>query len=171
MKDRGRLVAEIPRLRRYARGLTGDAAAADDLVQDCLERALSRFHLWRRGSNLRAWLFTILHNIHANEVRWRARRPAVVPFSDAVAPPARPPAQDAGIELRELEEALTGLSDEQRAAVLLVGLEQMSYREAAAVAGIPVGTLMSRLHRGRRRLRGLMSGEGEAPLKRVSDGS
>ncbi len=79
------IVAEIPRLRRYARALTGDAAAADDLVQDCLERAWSRFRLWRRGSNLRAWLFTIMHNVHANALRKAQRRPAGLPLTEEIA--------------------------------------------------------------------------------------
>ncbi len=168
MTDRERLIAaEIPRLRRYARALTRDRSAADDLVQDCLERAWSRLHLWRRGSNLRAWLFTILHNIHANDARRRARRPVVVPLSDGIGAAATPPAQDKGIEVENLRAALSRLPEDQRAAVLLVGLEQMSYREAAAVLGIPAGTLMSRLHRGRERLRGLMSGAADETLKRV----
>ncbi len=168
MNDTDRLIAtEIPRLRRYAWALTGDLSAADDLVQDCLERAWSRFHLWRPGSNLRAWLFTILHNIHANDARRRMRRPVVVPLTDAVVVPAVPPSQDQGIEVANLDMALSRLPEDQRAAVLLVGLEELSYREAAAALGIPAGTLMSRLHRGRERLRGLMSGAGDETLKRV----
>lgn len=168
MSESDRLIAdEIPGLRRYARALTGDPGAADDLVQDCLVRALSRFHLWRSGSDLRAWLFTILHNVHANQARRRSRQPAVVPLSETVGEPTTPAAQDAGLEIRRLGEALGRLPDEQRAAVLLVGLEQLTYGEAAAVLGVPLGTLMSRLHRGRARLRGLMSGEAGAPLKRV----
>ncbi len=168
MNDTGRLIAtEIPRLRRYAWALTGDRTAADDLVQDCLERAWSRFHLWRPGSNLRAWLFTILHNIYANDARRRTRRPVVVPLTDAVVAAAMPPNQDQGIEVANLDMALSRLPEDQRAAVLLVGLEDLSYREAAAALGIPAGTLMSRLHRGRERLRGLMSGAADETLKRV----
>ncbi len=168
MNDADRLiVTEIPRLRRYAWVLTGDRTAADDLVQDCLERAWSRLHLWRRGSSLRAWLFTILHNIYANDVRRRMRRPVVVPLTDAAVSPAVPPTQDQGIEVANVAAALSRLPEEQRAAVLLVGLEELSYREAAAALGIPAGTLMSRLHRGRERLRGLMSGAADETLKRV----
>ena len=168
MNDADRLIAtEIPRLRRYAWALTGDRTAADDLVQDCLERAWSRLHLWRRGSNLRAWLFTILHNIYVNDVRRRMRRPVVVPLADAAVSLAVPPTQDQGIEVANLAAALSRLSEDQRAAVLLVGLEDFSYREAAAALGIPAGTLMSRLHRGRERLRGLMSGAADETLKRV----
>ena len=90
MIDKERLiVAEIPRLRRYARALTGDRAAADDLVQDCLERAWSRFHLWRRGSDMRAWLFTVMHNIHVNDLRQARRRPSHQAFAEDMAgPPA-----------------------------------------------------------------------------------
>jgi RNA polymerase sigma-70 factor (ECF subfamily) len=169
LNDADRLIAtESPRLRRYAWALTGDRAAADDLVQDCLERAWSRLHLWRRGSNLRAWLFTILHNIYVNDVRRRMRRPVVVPLTDAAVPPAVPPTQDHGIEVANVAAALSRLPEDQRAALLLVGLEELSYREAAAALGIPAGTLMSRLHRGRERLRGLlMSGAGDETLKRV----
>ena len=168
MNDTDRLIAtEIPRLRRYARALTGDRTAADDLVQDCLERAWSRFHMWRRGSNLRAWLFTIMHNIYANDARRRTRRPVVVPLSEAVSPPSVPPTQDQGIEVANLDAALSRLPEDQRAAVLLVGLEELSYLEAAAALGIPAGTLMSRLHRGRERLRGLTSGAPGESLKRV----
>ncbi len=168
MNDADRLIAtEIPRLRRYAWALTGDRTTADDLVQDCLERAWSRLHLWRRGSNLRAWLFTILHNIYANDARRRMRRPVVVPLTDAVVAPAVPPTQDQEIEIANLDAALSRLPEDQRAAVLLVGLEELSYREAAAALGIPAGTLMSRLHRGRERLRGLMSGAADETLKRV----
>ncbi len=168
MNDADRLiVTEIPRLRRYAWVLTGDRTAADDLVQDCLERAWSRLHLWRRGSSLRAWLFTILHNIYANDMRRRMRRPVVVPLADAAVSPGVPPTQDQGIEVANLVAALSRLPEEQRAAVLLVGLEELSYREAAAALGIPAGTLMSRLHRGRERLRGLMSGAADETLKRV----
>ncbi len=168
MNDADRLiVTEIPRLRRYAWVLTGDRTAADDLVQDCLERAWSRLHLWRRERNLRAWLFTILHNIYANDMRRRMRRPVVVPLADAAVSPGVPPTQDQGIEVANLVAALSRLPEEQRAAVLLVGLEQLSYREAATALGIPAGTLMSRLHRGRERLRGFMSGAADETLKRV----
>ena len=101
MRDRDRLiVAEIPRLRRYARALTGGSAAADDLVQDCLECAWGRFHLWRHGSNLRAWMFTIMHNVHANAVRKAKARPRTYPLEEARA--AIGPGQEGAVELRGL---------------------------------------------------------------------
>jgi RNA polymerase sigma-70 factor (ECF subfamily) len=149
------IVALIPRLRRYARALTGNAEQADDLVQDCLERGLSRFHLWRRGSDLRAWLFTIMHNLHVNNLRRARIRPdaAVLPDWDATG--AVLPLQEDIVALRSIIAALGQLPDEQREVILLVGLEEMSYREAAAALGIPIGTVMSRLARGRERLRQL----------------
>jgi RNA polymerase sigma-70 factor (ECF subfamily) len=150
------LLEEIPRLRRYARALTGNRDSADDLVQDCLERAWSRLYLWRRGTNLRAWLFTIMHNVHANTVRRARSRPqtTMLPENlDVVVPPS----QEDRIELRSLADALAMLSDEHREILLLVGLEELSYAEAGKVLGIPVGTVMSRLSRARARLRELMA--------------
>ena len=166
MTSRDRLiVAEIPSLRRYAWALTGDASLADDLVQDCLERAWGRFHLWRRSGSLRAWLFTIMHNTHANTVRKEKARPVLVPLAGGDAGAVRPAQEDAPI-LRNLAEALAQLPLEQRTVVLLVGLEELSYAEAAKVLGIPVGTVMSRLARGRERLRRLTGGAEPAEATR-----
>jgi RNA polymerase sigma-70 factor, ECF subfamily len=148
----------IPRLRRYARALTGERSAADDLVQDTLERALSRFHLWRRGSDLRAWLFTIMHNIYVNQVRSRVRHPHESLENEPRAETAQAREPD-WLELRDLDDALARLPNEQRAVLLLVGLEEFTYVEAARVLDIPIGTVMSRLSRGRERLRGMLSGE------------
>jgi RNA polymerase sigma-70 factor (ECF subfamily) len=145
------ITQQIPRLRRYARALTGDRSAADDLVQDTLERALSRFHLWRQGSDLRAWLFTIMHNIYVNQIRSRVRQQQE-PFDEQAAEAVRSQEPDWG-ELRDIDDALSRLPDDQRAVVLLVGLEQFTYEEAARVLDIPLGTVMSRLSRGRERLR------------------
>lgn len=159
MTDHDALIAQqIPRLRRYARALTGDRAAADDLVQDTLERALSRFHLWRRGSDLRAWLFTIMHNIYVNQVRSlaRHRNEALETEPDAEMPRGRDPDW---LELRDLAGALARVPDEQRTVLLLVGLEQFTYDEAARILDIPIGTVMSRLSRGRERLRVLLGSE------------
>jgi len=136
-------------LRRYARRLLGNSCDVDDLVQDCLARALSRAHLWRPGSDLRAWLFTILHNMHVNNLRAR-NAVSAVPVDDAI--PA-PPEQENRLALRDLARALARVPDEQRQVLLLVGLEGMSYAEAARVQGVPVGTVMSRLARGRCALR------------------
>jgi RNA polymerase sigma-70 factor (ECF subfamily) len=142
----------IPRLRRYARALTGERSVADDLVQDTLERAWNKLHLWRRGSDLRAWLFTIMHNTHVNQVRGRASA-MLVPLDDEVHDAPVRATQTDMLEIRDLETALQRLPDEQREVLLLVALERLSYEEAAKTLGIPLGTVMSRLHRARERLR------------------
>jgi RNA polymerase sigma-70 factor (ECF subfamily) len=161
------ILAQIPHLRRYAYALLGDRARAEDLVQDCLERAWSRFHLWREGSNLRTWLFTIMHNLHANAARTASRRPQTVPIDESSTVAPTRAMQEDGLELASIETALATLSDDQRQVILLVGLEEMSYHEAAAVLGVPIGTVMSRLHRGRERLRQLLTGAGgSAALRR-----
>ena len=147
----------MPRLRRYARSLTGDRASAEDLVQDTLERAWRRLHLWRHGSDMRAWLFTIMHNLHVNQTRTRFGKHTVAVEDEALDFPVRATQEDR-LELRDLKEALRRLPDEQQEVLLLVGLEQMSYQEVAKVLGIPLGTVMSRLCRGRERLRALMDG-------------
>lgn len=156
----------IPNLRRYARALTGDASAADDLVQDCLERALTRLSLWRRGSNLRAWLFTIMRNVWLNELGRRAARPDFAASEDGLDQQSAPANQTDRLVMRDLATALSHLSPDQREAVLLVGLEGLSYAEVAEVTGVPMGTVMSRLKRGRDRLSQLMQG-GEAMIRRV----
>lgn len=155
------IVEQIPHLRRYARALVGDRGQADDLVQDCLERAWSRIHLWKAGTNIRAWLFTILYNLHLNAARKHRNTPALSPIEGAVAVPPVRPTQEDGLEVLSMWNAFSRLPDTQRAAILLIGLEEMSYEEAAAVLDIPMGTLMSRIHRGRERLRGLMSEAGD----------
>lgn len=156
----------IPRLRRYARALTGERSAADDLVQDTLERAWMKLHLWRRGSDLRAWLFTIMHNVYVNQVRSRAAA-AIVPLDDEIPDiPVRPTQADM-LEVRDIDAALRRLPSEQREVVLLVALERMSYKETASTLGIPIGTVMSRLSRARERLRVLLADSGPASLKVV----
>jgi RNA polymerase sigma-70 factor (ECF subfamily) len=147
----------IPRLRRYARALTGERSAADDLVQDTLERAWNKLHLWRDGSDLRAWLFTIMHNVHVNQIRSRMAA-ATVPLDDAAEAPVRATQSDM-LEVRDIDAALQQLSVDQRQVLLLVAVERMSYEETARTLGIPIGTVMSRLARGRDRLRMLLSGE------------
>ena len=168
MDDSGReFVPHIPRLRRYARALTGDRARADDLVQDTLERALIKLHLWRAGSDLRAWLFTIMHNVFVNQLR---SQPVGVSTSldDEAIPMAVRPTQSDWLEVRDLQTALLRLPEEQREVLLLVGLEQMTYEETSGVLGIPMGTVMSRLSRARERLRALLAdGVGHAALKVV----
>lgn len=160
-------VAEhIPRLRRYARALTGDAARADDLVQDTLERALTKFGLWRHGSDLRAWLFTVMHNVYVNQEAKRRDRLGV-PWEEAEPELPVAASQDHSLELRDLVTALGRLAPEYREVLLLVGLEGLRYEEVAQVLGVPVGTVMSRLARGRERLRRLMDGERGSSLRRV----
>jgi RNA polymerase sigma-70 factor (ECF subfamily) len=148
--------AEIPRLRRYARVLARDVAAADDLVQDCLTRALEKLDLWQEGTDLRAWLFTILHNQYVNHVRRAVREGAPVGLSETEPMLAQMPRQGRRLELRDLERALAKLPDDQRSVILLVGLEGMRYEEVAEILGIPIGTVRSRLSRGRDALRRLM---------------
>jgi RNA polymerase sigma-70 factor (ECF subfamily) len=150
--------AQIPRLRRYARSLVHDVSAADDLVQETLARGLAKLHLWQRGTNLRAWLYTILHNQYVNRVRHEVRVGNPVSIED-VALPGRPPDQERGLELRDLERALGQLPEEQRSVILLIGLEGMLYVDVAKVLGVPVGTVRSRLSRGRSTLRRLMTAE------------
>jgi RNA polymerase sigma-70 factor (ECF subfamily) len=151
--------ALIPRLRRFARALTGSREAADDLTQDTLERAWVKRDLWQAGTNLRAWLFAVMHGVFVNGTR-RARTTESL---DGPEVPGRERA-DAGasaetaIAMRDLRAALLRLPDEQRQIVLLVGLEQLSYAEAAEVLGVPIGTVMSRLARGRERLRQFLEG-------------
>ena len=155
MKEIAQVVAYIPRLRRYARALVGERSAADDLVQDTLERALNKLHLWTRGTDLRAWLFTVMHNVHVNQVR--SRREYAALDADALELPLRA-TQDVGLEMRDMERMLARLPVEQREALLLVVLEDLSYDEAANALGIPIGTVMSRLSRAREKLRAQAEG-------------
>ncbi len=148
------LVQLIPRLRRYARALTGERVAADDLVQDTLERASSRLHLWRRGSDLRAWLFTIMHNIFVNQMRGHSS-PHLVPIDGEAFEMAAHPTQTDPLEIRDLDVSLRRLPDDQREVLLLIALEGLSYEDAAKALAIPIGTVMSRLSRARERLRAL----------------
>ena len=152
------LESEIPRLRRYARALTRSTAKADDLVQSSLVRALEKQHLWQPGSNLRAWLFTILHNQHVNDVRHSLRQGSLGPTEDAEPVSRVEPVADASLQLRDLQRAIDTLSHEQREVLLLVGLEGMRYEQVAIILDIPVGTVRSRLSRARSTLRLLMDG-------------
>ncbi len=160
------IAAEIPALRRYARALLRDAERADDLVQDCLLRAWSRRHLWRQPGNLRAWLFTILHNLYANQMRSLSRQPRFAP-SEAAEHMGQNARQGDQLETSEVLDAMDNLNDDQREAILLVGVEGLRYEEAAAVLGVPVGTVMSRLSRGRERLRELTDRGNVPPIRRV----
>lgn len=153
----------IPALRRYARALTQDRSAADDLVQDSLERAISRWHQRRPDGDVRAWIFTILHNLAINRLRQTRRRGQHVPIEEADDTAlSRPAVQEDALRRRDILKALAELSVEQRTVLLLVSVENLSYAQAASVLGIPVGTVMSRLSRGRESLRQAMAGEAVA---------
>jgi RNA polymerase sigma-70 factor, ECF subfamily len=145
--------AEIPCLQRYALRLARDAAVAEDLVQESLMRALDKQHLWQEGTNLRAWLCTILHNQYVNQVRRSVRERGIAEISKVSTSLAQPPSQDKRLELRDLDRALKNLPATQRAAVLLIGLEGLRYDRAAEIVGVRVGTVRSRLSRGREKLR------------------
>ncbi|MDI4663483.1 sigma-70 family RNA polymerase sigma factor [Xanthobacter autotrophicus] len=148
----------IPALRRYARALMKDRAAADDLVQDCLERAIGHWHQRHAEGDIRAWIFAILHNLAMTRLRRAAARPRPVPIEDAQEGDlARPATQEDRLRYRDALAALAQLPHEQRAVLLLVGVEDLSYAQTAKVLGIPIGTVMSRLSRARERLSKAMS--------------
>lgn len=164
--ERDRLIACIPRLRRYARALTGDRSEADDLVQDTVERGWKKIASWQHGSDMRAWLFGIMHNLHVDHMR----RPSLATEAlddDTPLPPARA-AQADSLEIRDLQSALNALPPEQREILLLVALEEMTYEEVAAALRLPLGTVMSRLSRARQKLHAQMEGRSlVSPLKVV----
>jgi len=142
--------AEIPHLRRFARYIVRDVDRADDLVQECLTRAIAKVHTWTPGTNLRAWLFVILKNCHINDVR-RQRPTSEIPTDHPML--KVPSNQDAHITLLEVRDAYLSLSEEHREVLLLVAIEGLQYEEAAAVLGVPLGTVRSRLSRARQALR------------------
>jgi RNA polymerase sigma-70 factor, ECF subfamily len=161
----------ITSLRRYAMALTRDPAEADDLVQECLKRALTYIKKDHGIRDLRAYLFTILHNVHMDELARNQRAGIQVPIDDDGVRLSYPAPQNAYMACRELPKALSRLPNEQRQVILLIGLEGMSYRATAEVLGIPVGTVMSRLSRGREALRAMMSPEAEVnDRRRLSPG-
>lgn len=154
------LVQHLPRLRRYARALTGDRHQADDLVQDTVERALAKQSLWQAGSRLDSWLLTIMHNIFVNQIRSRQRQ-CTEALDDLPVEPCERATQNDALEVRDVQAALALLPYEQKSVLLLVTLDDRSYEETARILDIPVGTVMSRLSRARNRLRALL--EGRAP--------
>ena len=163
MSEYHRLVEEqIPRLRRYARALTRNSDRADDLVQDTLSRALIKEQFWQPGTNLRAWLFTIMHNQNVNNLRRDVRESTMVDIEriSTTLPATTDPA--ASRKMVELDCALARLPLEHKQVILLVGLEGMSYQDTAGILGIPIGTVRSRLSRGRDALRELLDW-GERP--------
>ena len=153
------LLTWVPRLRRYARALAGNRDDADDLVQDTLERAWAKSGLWHGVADMRAWLFSIMHNLHVDGIR----RPklATVMMDDDTPEVAMAPTQGERLAVLDLQAALELLPIEQKEIVLLVAIEEMAYAEIATTLGIPIGTVMSRLSRGRERLRALMEGRDE----------
>jgi len=170
-QDTAAIVACIPNLRRYARGLLADPTLADDLVQDTLERAWSRFSLWQKRGDIRAWMFGIMHNHFIDGVRARGRRPEDSVGDDLPEMPQRADQSD-GIEVRDLDRVMHRLPAEQREVMLLIAVEEMGYAEAAATLGVPIGTVMSRLARGREKLRQELQGrepsaQAAAPLRRI----
>lgn len=159
------MVAQIPSLRRYARALTGDTWAADDLVQDTLERACSKWRLWLVGTNLRAWLFSVMHNLFVNQLRQStggglAAMLDIDDLADDLPAPASNPDQ-----ALDLQRCLLRLPPEQREVLLLASMEDLSYAEIAKVTGVPLGTVMSRLSRARARLQSLL----DAPARGLAD--
>ena len=147
------LEPQIPRLRRYSRALTRDTQRADDLVQDTLVRALMKQDRWEPGTNLRAWLFTLMHNQYVNNVRRANREAGTIDIDDVSSSLVATTDPTASRQLYELERALGQLAAEQREVILLVGLEGFSYEDAAKILAVPVGTVRSRLSRGRESLR------------------
>lgn len=156
-QDEAEIVACIPSLRRYARGLASDPDRADDLVQDTLERAWSRFSMWQRRGEIRAWMFGIMHNHFVDRLRAQRSRPEDNAGDDVPELPQRA-LQNDRLEMRDLDRLLQRLPPEQREVLLLVGVEELSYREVASATGVPLGTVMSRLSRARTRLRTELQG-------------
>src|ERR1700750_379036 len=174
MADMAHLIEPvIPALRRYARTFVRDAADADDLVQDTLERAVSRWHQRRSDGDTRTWLFTILHNLAVNHLNRAARRGRELPLDDAgESDVAVPSTQEDALRHDDILAAVGQLPDDQRGVLLLVSIEDVSYAEAARILDIPIGTVMSRLARARTRLLKLVEEQGKAasdrpPLRRV----
>jgi RNA polymerase sigma factor (sigma-70 family) len=156
---------QIPALRRYARALVRDISSADDLVQDCLERAISHWHQRREDGDARTWLFAILHNLAVNKMRQTARRGDHAGLDQVdEAALARPPTQESQLMQRDILNALATLPEEQRSVLLLVSVEELSYAETARVLSIPLGTVMSRLARAREKLREAMAGDNVVTL-------
>ncbi len=157
-----RLVAEVPGLRAFARSLTHDAAAADDLVQETILRAWARLDSFEEGTNLRAWLFTILRNTFISGKR-KVKREVEDAEGHHAARLVETPRQDGAANLGNFRHALSQLPQDQREALMLVGAVGFTYDEAAEVCGCSSGTIKSRVNRARRRLDGMLEfGEGDA---------
>ena len=165
---RDKIAAEIPHLRRFARGLARDRVIADDLVQDCIERALAREHLYDPSRSLRSWLFTILRNVFLNDVRSRrVRADAAQEYASLAAPFAAVEPQHHSVHIQQILRAMDALPTEHREVLLLVAVEGFSYQEAARVVGVPAGTIMSRLARAREQLRAIAVEGPRSQIRRV----
>lgn len=168
MDFRTQLAGELAYLRRFARALTGDSALADDLVQDCVERAMNKSHLYDPARPLRAWLYAVLRNLYISSLRGTGRSGVIKTVDDlrngegSVAPQ-----QEDRLSVTSVSEALDRLASQHREVIVLIALEEMSYRDAAEILGIPLGTVMSRLSRAREQLRHILEDRGHQVLRRV----
>jgi RNA polymerase sigma-70 factor, ECF subfamily len=162
------LLAELPHLRRFARALAGDAALADDLVQDCVERALKKQHLYDEARPLRAWLYAILRNIHVSQWRRTSHFGVMADIDDMQGgEPSTAPEQEQNLAVTVITQALDRLPPQQREVLVMVSLEEMSYREVAELIGVPMGTVMSRLSRARSALQAILEERGTQILRVV----
>jgi RNA polymerase sigma-70 factor, ECF subfamily len=162
------LIAQIPHLRRFARALSGDAALADDLVQDCVERALLKQHLYDASRPLKAWLYAILRNIHISQWRRSAQLGVMKPLDDMEEfEGSVEPAQDQNMSVALIGDALDLLPAQQREVLVMISLEELSYKEAAEIIGVPIGTIMSRLSRARSTMHNLLEKRGITVLRVV----
>ncbi len=150
----------LPRLRRFATGIAGQRADADDLCQMTIERALTNRDKWREGTRLDSWMYRMMRNIWIDQTRARSRRSQTFVAEDAGLSVGADGAQESAVELSNVDRAMARLPEEQREAVMLVMVEGFSYREAAEIVDCPVGTMNSRLVRGRDALLALL---GDAP--------
>jgi RNA polymerase sigma-70 factor (ECF subfamily) len=154
-------------LRRYARALAGRHVEADDLVQDCLERAIAKADRFQPGTNLRAWLFRIMHNLYIDRVRSQEARIERCTIEDAHWSLSYPASQTASVELRKVLEVVDELPPEQRSVLMMVALEGLKYIEVAEILDVPLGTVMSRLTRAREAVRNRVGESRKEPLRRV----
>ncbi len=162
------LIAEVPHLRRFARGLCGDASLADDLVQDCLERAIKKQHLYDTTRPLRAWLYTMLRNIFVSQWRRSSQLGIMADVDDlGNQEPSMAPQQEQNLSIALITQALDKLPHQQREILLMISLEELSYKEAADIIGVPIGTIMSRLSRARNALHHLLEESGTSVLRVV----
>lgn len=168
MDFRTQLAGELPPLRRFARALCGDAALADDLVQDCVERAMIKSHLYDPDRPLRAWLYAVLRNLYISGLRRNGRSTIVKNVDDLIdGEGAVPPQQEERLAVGSVSAALDRLAPQHREVIVLVGLEEMSYRDVSEILGVPLGTVMSRLSRARQHLRSILEDRGHTVLRRV----